>query len=407
VCFETTVENNQQVRNLPGPTVGVEEHIQPSSAICEGREPLPPYDMPCVQGHPGERGERQVPLGSCRACKVPVEETHEPAVLPRGVVRRRIVVTDQLSRSPLTAFAPDALGWWDEIGDSLVIAAKPPGYLDQCRVFVNPTRPRLGRSYGLSRQITEHFTSGVVIPQRARSVLKAGVVQVLQQSMNPRGPWPRASSHRPVDKHGATRVAAWQHLLHSGIVTAPAYGAYMTEIPRDNVPAMVKVEIRRATQDDLAIVLRVLDDAAAWLSSRGIHQWPVAFEPHWISPDIEAGETWLALKDDSPVATLTLGWSDPLWPDDGRAGYVHRLARKRDTPGLGDALLDWVAEQVEIRGRDFIRLDCVATNQVLRAYYEDRAFKHRGDAAVGGVPGERAEAGPKTLVSLYERALLE
>lgn len=165
------------------------------------------------------------------------------------------------------------------------------------------------------------------------------------------------------------------------------------------------MDVRLATPGDVAIVLSVLDEAAAWLASRDIRQWPTAFDARWVLPDVEAGETWIAFSAGSPVATLALGWSDSLWPDDGRAGYVHRLARRLYAPGVGDALLSWAAERVLRRGRNFIRLDCVAANMGLRAYYERRGFVHRGDAAVGGAPGERTDQGPKTLVSLYEREL--
>lgn len=168
---------------------------------------------------------------------------------------------------------------------------------------------------------------------------------------------------------------------------------------------MDHVEFRPASREDAALVLSVLDDAAGWLASRGIQQWPQAFAPEWILPDIEAGRTWLAVSDSGPVATVTLAWRDPLWPDDKRAGYVHRLARVRAAPSLGDQLLRWLATQVDRRDRDLLRLDCVAANAALRAYYERRGFYHRRDAVVGGAPGERAMTGTKTLVSLYERTV--
>lgn len=164
-------------------------------------------------------------------------------------------------------------------------------------------------------------------------------------------------------------------------------------------------EFRLATPADSAIVLSILDDAATWLMSRGISQWPSAFQAEWILPNIQSSETWLVRVDGSPVATLTLGWSDPLWPDDGRAGYVHRLARKRNAPSLGDELFDWVGQQVASEGRVLIRLDCVTNNRRLRQYYEDRGFSHRGDTAVSGAPGDRDVAGPMTPVSLYERTV--
>jgi hypothetical protein len=54
---------------------------------------------------------------------------------------------------------------------------------------------------------------------------------------------------------------------------------------------------------------------------------------------------------------------------------------------------------------DSLRLDCVASNDRLRAYYERAGFVYRGDAAVSGAPGQRLDAGPATWVSRYEMSL--
>ena len=56
--------------------------------------------------------------------------------------------------------------------------------------------------------------------------------------------------------------------------------------------------------------------------------------------------------------------------------------------------------------RDALRLDCVAASDRLRAYYERAGFVYRGDAAVGGAPGQRLDAGPATWVSRYEMSLV-
>ena len=48
-------------------------------------------------------------------------------------------------------------------------------------------------------------------------------------------------------------------------------------------------DLRVATADDLAAVLGILDEAAAWLWSEGIRQWPEYFEPQWVLPRLEAG----------------------------------------------------------------------------------------------------------------------
>ncbi|GAA2407788.1 GNAT family N-acetyltransferase [Nonomuraea africana] len=166
------------------------------------------------------------------------------------------------------------------------------------------------------------------------------------------------------------------------------------------------VTFHRASAADAAEVLDVLDEAAAWLRRRGITQWPERFESSWIEGAIERGETWLARVGTATAGTLTLDWADPLWADaGGAAGYVHRMAVRRQAAGLGALLLDWSADTARCNGRHLLRLDCVAANAGLRAYYEARGFLHRGDAPVGGAPGQRRDDGPRTYVSRYELTL--
>jgi GNAT superfamily N-acetyltransferase len=166
---------------------------------------------------------------------------------------------------------------------------------------------------------------------------------------------------------------------------------------------MQSVRMRRAGPDEGPDVLAVLDEAAGWLAARGVVQWPTAFRTEWIEPALVAGEVWLAERDGAAVATVTLQWSDPLWPDDGRAGYVHRLAVRRTAAGLGTGLLNWAAAATRERGRDRLRLDCEATNSALRAYYENVGFLHRGDVEIPVDVVPRSSGRP--VVSRYELPL--
>jgi GNAT superfamily N-acetyltransferase len=95
-------------------------------------------------------------------------------------------------------------------------------------------------------------------------------------------------------------------------------------------------------------------------------------------------------------------------PGDAGAGYVHRLAARRPTAGIGVAMLAWGAAQCRDRGLHRLRLDCVTTNQELRRYYEQRGFVHERDVVVTGPPSDREQcqvAGEPTTVSLYEMVL--
>ncbi len=168
------------------------------------------------------------------------------------------------------------------------------------------------------------------------------------------------------------------------------------------------IEFLIASRSQLDDVLTILDEAAHWLQVRGVSQWPSRFEPSWVEGALGRGETWLVRVGAATCATVTLDMADSVWDElPGRALYVHRIAVRRQSAGLGAAILAWAAGVARERGLDGLRLDCVASNDRLRAYYETAGFIHRGDVTVAGAPGQRLDEGPPTVVSRYELRLRE
>ncbi len=158
---------------------------------------------------------------------------------------------------------------------------------------------------------------------------------------------------------------------------------------------MSELDVRRAGLADVDEIVAVLSEAARWLLSRGIRQWPDPYPKERVEPLVRRGDLYLARLDGEPVATLALQWTDPtFWgeqPDD--AGYVHALAvgRAQARSGLGAMLLDWAEAEVVARGREFLRLDCLAENDALRRYYEGQRFEPRGEVAVDDLVAMRFE----------------
>jgi protein-tyrosine phosphatase len=144
------------------------------------------------------------------------------------------------------------------------------------------------------------------------------------------------------------------------------------------------VTVTRATEAEVATLVALYDEASAWLMARGSRQWP----PGWWTPavverELRAGHAmYLARRDGKPIAKLTLQWDDAeMWgeqPSD--AGYVHGLCVSRVVAGrgIGAALLDWAGQRVRANGRSLLRLDCMAANPRLRAYYEALGFVYCG-----------------------------
>ena len=158
---------------------------------------------------------------------------------------------------------------------------------------------------------------------------------------------------------------------------------------------MSELDVTRSELADVDEIVGTLSEAARWLLSRGIRQWPDPFPRERVERLVCRGDVYLARLDGKPVATLALQWADPaFWgeqPDE--AGYVHALAVRRSHGGrgLGSRLLDWAEAEVVARGREFLRLDCLTENDALRRYYEGQGFEPRGEVVVDDFVAMRFE----------------
>jgi GNAT superfamily N-acetyltransferase len=167
----------------------------------------------------------------------------------------------------------------------------------------------------------------------------------------------------------------------------------------------VSLVVRPAAADEVDVVLGLLRSASAARGEPQSRTWGTRFPD--VERDLPKGRVWLAVLDGDPVGTFVLRFSDErVWgPDDGRAGYLHRLATRPDVAGqgLGARLLDEASKLISVRGREWLRLDCDRGNRRLRSYYEELGFQHVGDVdevARSTRPGHRS-------ASLYERRIVD
>jgi RimJ/RimL family protein N-acetyltransferase len=146
----------------------------------------------------------------------------------------------------------------------------------------------------------------------------------------------------------------------------------------------MKTDITVAQSPDLPLVMDIMAEAAAWLQSRGIDQWPSPPNEHWrrrMAGKIAAGEMHLVHHAGQVVGIVGLSWHDDYWPDDGQAGYVHRMAVRNawHGRGLGREILAWASKTAQNRGCSLLRLDCLASNRRLCHYYERQGFERRAE----------------------------
>jgi protein-tyrosine phosphatase len=159
------------------------------------------------------------------------------------------------------------------------------------------------------------------------------------------------------------------------------------------------LSVRRADEADVPVLVGLRDAAARWQIGRGIDQWkPGELGDDHFRARLADGEVWLAtLGPGGPVAgAWELWWADPAaWGTrPGAAGYVHRLMTDRGTapPGTGLRMLAEAERRIADAGLDLCRLDCLADNAGLRAYYAAAGYTVVGEqpAKSGGPKGSYA-----------------
>jgi ribosomal protein S18 acetylase RimI-like enzyme len=148
------------------------------------------------------------------------------------------------------------------------------------------------------------------------------------------------------------------------------------------------LHVRRATADDLPVILEMINEAAAWLRTKGTDQWDKPW-PNEAARDarvrrgLKRRKTWIAEQHGTPIATITYRQhgNQALWTERERrepAVYVSRLIVARNAAGLGigAAMIDWAGQRAARDwGAQWIRIDVWTTNEALRNYYEKRGFR--------------------------------
>lgn len=145
--------------------------------------------------------------------------------------------------------------------------------------------------------------------------------------------------------------------------------------------------IRKATEDDLGVILSLRDAARKIMRSTGnLSQWPENVpSASQFESDIRAGFSYVVEVDGQPVATFALiPGPDPTygvvydgcgWKRDCEDyGVIHRLASNGKAHGVLAEVLRFAIDRY-----DDIRIDTHADNAIMRKQLSRHGFTHVGD----------------------------
>jgi GNAT superfamily N-acetyltransferase len=155
--------------------------------------------------------------------------------------------------------------------------------------------------------------------------------------------------------------------------------------------------VRQATPQDIDKVADILWEAARWLEQSGMPMWrDDELIPSRVAADVDAGLFFIAERDGEAAGVVKFQLEDrQFWPDmpQNEASFVHRLAVRRRFAGgeVSSTMLSWAVQRARSIGRHYLRLDCEASRQKLRAIYEQFGFVHHSDRQVGSYYVSRYE----------------
>ncbi|WP_063845941.1 GNAT family N-acetyltransferase [Paenibacillus sp. FJAT-27812] len=153
------------------------------------------------------------------------------------------------------------------------------------------------------------------------------------------------------------------------------------------------ITVFQARPEDTDAVLQLLVRTAEWLKSKGSTQWSGLLQgedSHQTPEAIKRGEVYIFMQENILAGMVMLmqresAWDRELWGDEGHSSsiYLHRLNINREAAGknLGEAIVHWADSGIQFAGKDRIRLDCIANNPRLNAFYVSCGYECKGSAS--------------------------
>lgn len=160
---------------------------------------------------------------------------------------------------------------------------------------------------------------------------------------------------------------------------------------RDHLKA--QFTMAQAQVEDTEDVLSLLMETAEWFKDNGSTQWSGllnGIDAHRTEEAVGRGDVFICKVEAEVVGMVMLlqrpsAWDRNLWnlheEQSNEAVYLHRLAtrRKYANQQLGEEILNWCKDSIRFQGKDKIRLDCLADNEFLNAFYQRGGYTYIGE----------------------------
>lgn len=168
------------------------------------------------------------------------------------------------------------------------------------------------------------------------------------------------------------------------------------------------MNIRRATFDDLEVVMHLIDKVVPLMQAVGNHQWDENYPDRAaFTKDITEQQLWVATQGDIIVGVIAITHDQepaymqvPGWNINEEAIVAHRLAVDPDHRGKGiaEALLMQCEEVAHNDGIKLLRLDTQELNRPMQNLFLKIGYQLGGEIELDGRLGQRFLAYEKRLL---------
>jgi ribosomal protein S18 acetylase RimI-like enzyme len=163
--------------------------------------------------------------------------------------------------------------------------------------------------------------------------------------------------------------------------------------------------IQNCDSNDIKEIFNLYQTARDFQVVKGVVVWPI-FDKTLIENEIETFNQWKIVIDNEVACVWATTFDDPLiWEElnNDSSIYIHRIATNKNYRGLNfvQEIVKWSREYAKLHHKKYIRLDTIAGNNSLIAYYQKSGFEYLGDKKLQetkGLPDHYHQA----TVSLFE-----
>lgn len=137
--------------------------------------------------------------------------------------------------------------------------------------------------------------------------------------------------------------------------------------------------VELASINDINKILDLYSERMKWFKENDIRQWSKYLEHH---PKLEFEETinsknyYIIKQNNEIVAGFELSTDSKYWNDNSTSAYyIYKVVTKVGYKNIGKILFEKCKEMAKLNNKEYLRLDCLKSNEKLNNIYENHNFR--------------------------------